>query len=51
MWLSLYVPGRKYKDRRGTCGTSIILCRDIDVHPPRVEDRGFVSSKEMKDKA
>lgn len=51
MWLSLYVLGWKYKDRRGTCGTSIILCLDIDVHPSRVEDRGIASSKEMKDKA
>lgn len=50
IWLSLCVLGQKYKDRRGTCGTSIILCLDIDVQPSRVEDGGFVSSKETKDK-
>lgn len=51
MWLSLYVLGQQNKGRRGTCGISIILCLDIDVHPSRVEDRGFASSEEMKDKA
>lgn len=31
-------------------GTSVILCLDTDVHLSRVEDKGFVSFKEMKGK-
>lgn len=50
MCLSLNVLGQQDKDRRGTCGISLILCLTIDVQLSKEEDRGFMSSKEMKDK-
>lgn len=50
MCLRLKVLGQQDKDRRGTCGISIIFCLSIDVQLSKEEDRGFVSSKEMKDK-
>lgn len=47
--LSLNVLGQQDKDRRGSCGVSIILCLSIDLQPSKEDDKGFVSSKEMKD--
>lgn len=47
--LSLNVLGQQHKDRRGSCGVSIILCLSIDLQPSKEDDKGFVSSKEMKD--